>query len=223
MAVSNNQTNHDLTYRWIRLGAICGPLAILTYAVLILVPLPNFWGMLLVSAFGPLLGLASVGLYHFMALARKTMTLQIAVAANIIAIAIVTTMLIVQMSLNIRMERAIAKVSDPSVIESLKAIWRGVDSVQLGMDVAWDVFGVLGALLFAINMLWHPRLGKIIGMLGIVLALGLFVFNIYTFPTPPAEANLLDLGPLVALWYVVVSIMILFSLGWARKRLAETD
>jgi hypothetical protein len=223
MAVSNNQTNHDLTYRWIRLGAICGPLAILTYALLVLVPLPNFWGMLLVSAFGPLMGLASVGFYHFMASTRKTVTLQIAVVANIIAVACLTMMLIVQQSLNIRMENTIATVSDPAAVQSLKSIWIGVDSVQLGMDVAWDVFIVLGTLLFAINMLWHPRLGKIIGMLGIVLALGLFVFNIYTFPTPPAEANLLDLGPLVALWYVVVSIMILFSLGWARKRLAETD
>lgn len=223
MDVSNIQTSQDLTYRWIRLGAICGPLAIITYAALILINLPNFPAMLLVCAFGPLMGLASVGFYHFMASTRKTVTLQIAVVANIIAIACLTMMLIVQQSLNIRMERAIARVSDPAAIESLKSIWRSIDSVQLGMDVAWDVFIVLGTLLFAINMLWHPRLGKIIGTVGIILALGLFFLNIYTFPTPPANANLVDLGPLVALWYVAVSIMILFSLGWARKRLAESD
>lgn len=219
----NNQTSPNLAYRWIKLGAICGPLAVISYAALVFGKLPDFPAMLLVCAFGPFLGIASVGLYHFLALVRKTVTLQIAVVANIIGVSFVTMMLIVQASTNIRMEKAIAKVSDPAATDALKAIWRGVDSVQLGMDVAWDVFGVLGTLLFAINMLWHPRLGKIIGIVGIILAVGLFVFNIYTFPTPPGEANLIDLGPFVALWYVAVSIMILLSLGWARKTLGETD
>ncbi len=218
-----NQESRSLAYQWIRLGAICGPLAMITYALLIFVPLPNFLGMLLVSAFGPLVGIVSVGFYYFLASERKTVTLQIAAVAMIVAIGCLTMMLIVQQSLNIRMEKAIAKMSDPAAIESLKSVWRSIDSVQLGMDVTWDVFGALAILLFAVNMLRHPRLGKIIGVIGILLALGLLFFNLYTFPTPPGEADLIDLGPFAALWFVAVSIMILFSLGWAKKRLAEAS
>ena len=89
--------------------------------------------------------------------------------------------------------------------------------MQLGLDVAWDVFICLGTLLFALNMIRHPRLGRIIGIIGIALAVGLFALNIYTFPTPPGEAGLFDLGPFVSLWYLVVSIMVLSSLKWARE------
>jgi hypothetical protein len=215
----NDRSTRDAGYRWIKLGAICGLLVWFVYAALIFGQLPEPAAVTLVCAFGPLLGIASVGLYHFIAIAGRTVTLQIAAVANVIGGTLLTTMLLVQGSLNLRMEKAIAKAADPAASESLKAVWRGVDSVQLGLDVAWDVFIALGTLLFAFNMLRHPRLGKIIGILGILLAVGLFALNVYTFPTPPGEAGLIDLGPFAGLWYLVVAIIVLRSLGWARDKL----
>jgi len=44
--------------------------------------------------------------------------------------------------------------------------------------------------------------------------------NLATFPTPPAEAHLVDLGPAVGLWYLAVSIQMWRSLGWAKERSA---
>ena len=150
-----DQESRRLAYNWIRLGAICGPLAMITYALLIFVPLPNFLGMLLVSAFGPLLGIVSVGFYHFLASERKTMTLQIAPVAMIVAIGCLTMMLIVQLSLNIRMEKAIAKMSDPAAIESLKSVWRSIDSVQLGMDEGSRYYDGLNTFEFDIPQLMN--------------------------------------------------------------------
>ncbi len=83
-----------------------------------------------------------------------------------------------------------------------------VDAVQLGLDVAWDVFISLGTLLFALTMFKDPRFGWIIGSLGVLIAVALLVLNLLTFPIPPANQNLIDLGPLLGLWYLVVAILI---------------
>ena len=39
-----------------------------------------------------------------------------------------------------------------------------------------------------------------------LLAGGLLVLNMITFPTAPAEAGLMDLGPFVGLWMLVLFI-----------------
>jgi hypothetical protein len=70
-------------------------------------------------------------------------------------------------------------------------------------------------------MLTHPRFGKILGGLGALLAILLLGFNLYTFPIPPANANLIDFGPFVGLWYLIISIQTLRSLKWAERELAS--
>ena len=69
-------------------------------------------------------------------------------------------------------------------------------------------------------MLEHPRFGRIFGWTGMTTAVLLLAFNLYTFPMPPANSELIDLGPLVGLWYLVVSLQALRSLKWAREELA---
>jgi hypothetical protein len=44
-------------------------------------------------------------------------------------------------------------------------------------------------------------------------------FNLYTFPIPPANANLIDFGPFVGLWYLIISIQTLRSLTWVKNTL----
>jgi hypothetical protein len=91
----------------------------------------------------------------------------------------------------------------------LQAIW-------LGLDVAWDAYIGLGTVLFGVSMLLHPRFGRLFGASGIVLGLSLLVLNLYTFPTPPSNAGLVDLGPFLGLWYLAVSVQMWRSLGWAQ-------
>jgi hypothetical protein len=137
----------------------------------------------------------------------------------VIAGVIVTLMLLVQMSVAAYFREAMSEESSPA----LQATWQGVNQVQLGLDVAWDVFIGIGTLLFAVSVLGHPRLGRLFGGTGIVIAIGLLILNFATFPTPPAEAGSVDLGPLVGLWYLSVSIQVLRSLGWVEKRFLETS
>lgn len=210
-----------LTFTWIKVGAIAGIIACVIYPLMAAVEMPKQLTVACAAAFGPLLSLASVGLYHLLKLHQKTVTAQIAAAANVIAGSIVNMMLVVQLAIAYSMEGYLKSAEDAATQATLKWIHKIVDKVQLGLDVSWDVFISVGTLLIALNMLKHPRFGKILGGIGALLAVLLLGFNLYTFPTPPANAHLIDLGPFVGLWYLVVSIQALRSLKWVKKELAS--
>ncbi|MDZ7344029.1 MAG: hypothetical protein ONA90_05905 [candidate division KSB1 bacterium] len=208
-----------LTLTWIKLGAIAGVIACVVYAIMAAVDMPRVLTVAFAAAFGPLLSLASVGLYHLLKLHKKTVTAQIAAGANVVAGSIVNMMLIVQLAISISMQDYVDKATDAATKSTLELIWKAVDKVQLGLDVSWDVFIGIGTLLFAVNMLKHPRFGKILGGIGALLAVLLLGFNLYTFPIPPANADLIDFGPFVGLWYLIISIQMLRSLKWAKNAL----
>ena len=67
----------------------------------------------------------------------------------------------------------------------------------------------------------HPRFGLIFSATGILIAAALFAFNMATFPVPPANAGSVDLGPLIGLWFLVVTIQVFRSFGWADEALAN--
>ncbi len=198
-----------LDLQWIKLGGIFGLAAVTVYVIAVAVPLPDRGTTVFAACFGPLLSLASYSLYRLIALNRNSVSLQIAPVSNAIAGALLTAMLLVQLSV-----RAGGRASVDDFL------WTKFRRVDLGLDVAWDVYIVLGTFLFAWNMLRHPRFGRIFGGLGLGLAAGLGVLNFATFPTPPAYAGLVDLGPLVGLWYAAVSVQMLRSRNWAAVRLA---
>jgi hypothetical protein len=200
-----------LELQWIKLGGIFGLAAIAVYAALVAIPLPDAANAFFAASFGPLFSLASYGLYRLLLLIRHSVSLQIAPISNAIAGALVTAMLLVQLSV---------RTGGHGSLDDF--LWTKFRRVDLGLDVAWDVYGALGTLLFAWNMLHHPRFGRVFGVLGLVLAAALAVLNLATFPTPPANAGLLDLGPLVALWYVAASVQMLRSQNWAAVRITST-
>ena len=102
-----------------------------------------------------------------------------------------------------------------------RAAWSVVDQVQLGLDIVWDIYLCLSALLIAWNMRSHPRFGVIFSVTGVVIAGALFAFNMATFPVPPANAGSVDLGPLIGLWFLAVTIQVFRSFGWADMALAD--
>jgi uncharacterized membrane protein len=201
-----------LIKNWIVTGIVCGLLVSIIYPSLIMIPLPTLLQVILAMAFGPLLGISSVGLYHFLRLHQNSVSLNIAVVSNIIAGVFVTTMILVQL--------AIQSALPEGLDSSEKWIWNMVNQVQLGLDVVWDVFIFLGTLLFAICAWGHPKLGKIVSIAGIIIAVSLIVLNAYTFPVPPAESELIDLGPLVGIWYLAVTIIIIARLSWVKEKIS---
>ncbi len=201
-------TNNTIELRWVQLAIVLGIATSVVYPSLIFLPLPKLLTITFAALVGPFLGLASLGLYHFIRLNQPSVSAQLAAACNFIAGALFSTMLLVQLAVRFR-------VADQPVDRQVVAVW-------LGLDVAWDVYIALGTALFAWAMWSHPRLGRVFAVAGILIAVLLLALNLYTFPEPPGESNLIDLGPFVGLWYLAVSIQMWRSLNWVRQSLADT-
>jgi hypothetical protein len=211
-----NESN-GLVVTWAKVGVAAGFLACAVYPLLIVVPMPMVVTVALAAAFGPLLSVACLGLYHFIAAFRRTVSLQIAIVFIVVAGAIVNTMLVVQMTVREFMRTEVAGTADAESAHLLETAYLAADKVQLGLDVSWDFYVSVGTILLALNMLRHPRFGRVIGSLGVIIGAALLGFNLYTFPAPPAEAGSIDLGPLLGLWYLAVTIMLARCGGWRRK------
>ncbi len=82
----------------------------------------------------------------------------------------------------------------------------GLDHVHFGLDLSWDTFICLGTFLFGLAMLRRPGFGPVVGSAGMAIAVALYGVNFATFPEPPNESAI-DLGPLIGLWYAVVSVL----------------
>ena len=183
-------------YGWPRFGATAGLLGVASYIVMVAAPLPNRVAAFVAALFGPLLGVGCYGLSRLLAVHRKTVTAQLAGVFGMIAGALVNAMLMVQLAIHM----------PPS---KMGEVPRSLNLVHLGLDVSWDFYIGAATVLFGWNMLRHPRFGRILGALGLLAGGALLVLNFSTFPMPPGEAGSLDVGPLVALWYTVVSVQAL--------------
>jgi hypothetical protein len=177
----------------------------------------------LAAAFGPLLSVGALGQYHFIGAYRKTVSLQIAVLFWIIAGTILNTMLVVQMTVRDYWREAVAEAVDAESVGLLETAYLAADKVQLGLDISWDFYVAVGTILLAVNMVRHPRFGRVIGTAGILIGAALLGFNLATFPVPPAEAGSIDLGPALGLWGLVVAVMMARSIGWLREQGLQTD
>jgi hypothetical protein len=130
-------------------------------------------------------------------------------------------MMLVQLAVNMHMQKLMAATTDAVAKETFHQVWLAIDKIQLGLDVTWDFFGGVGTLLLAFAASRHPRFGLWFAGPGIALAAALLVLNFWTFPIPPGESSLIDLGPFVALWYLAMTIRAATSLKWVELRLQE--
>lgn len=198
--------------RWAGLGAFA------SYLAAAFVPLPEPVTLFLAFAFGPLFMVASLGLYRLLKLWKPTILVEIGFLFNVVATALVTLMLSVQQTSFAFHERF--KVADRGAVtdEQLRWIFKEVNAVLLGTDIAWDVFISLGTLCLAAAMWKHPVFGRILPAAGVVVAMLLLGFNLVWFPEPPADAGSIDFGPAVALWYIALAV----ALKVKNKRLEES-
>jgi hypothetical protein len=190
--------------QWHRLAVSCGLAAFISYFLAAFMPLPEKVSLILAFSFGPLFMLSSVGLYFLLQHWKDSINLRIAVLFNIVATAMVTMMLVVQLTSQSFHQQFKAADRGTVSAEQLKWIFNEVNSIQLGVDLAWDIFISIGTFFFALVMMKHPNMSKVISVLGIVFSVLLLTFNLAYFPEPPGEVGSIDFGPFVALWYMVL-------------------
>lgn len=76
-----------------------------------------------------------------------------------------------------------------------------VNSIQLGMDVAFDIFYSFGIMLISISLIIED-LKSLTGWYGILIAPTLLILNLYFFPLPPKESGMIDLGIFTLPWWL---------------------
>ncbi len=138
---------------------------------MVLVPLPRIPQLVLGASFGPALAAASVALTRILQARRRAPSLELAALFNVLAGALVTAMIIVQLAIRY----STAPAADEEVIAVLRPrLW----DIVLGLDVSFDVFIGLATLLYAVNMTRDPRFGRVIGgAIGIELARALKTYT----------------------------------------------
>lgn len=205
-----------LARNWVRNGMIALIIGDLAY-VFAAAPLglPHQVVLLFGFAFGPLLSLAFVGFYYFFSLHTKSVAIQASVIFGVIAGTVVNMMLVVQSAV---------RLTIPSEARAgLGLAWDGLNMIQLGLDVSWDIYLSAATMLLGIAMVAHPRFGKIWGGLTIAIGAALLVVNLVTFPIPTAAAGSIDLGPVMGIWYLMIAIRVLTSLKWVDQRIATGE
>ncbi len=195
--------------QWYKLNIYCGFSAFASYSLAAFVPLPDKIAIILAFAFGPLFMLSSVGLYYVLRNLKDSINLRIGVLFNVVATAMLTMMLVVQLTIQEFHQRFKVSLNDSISQEQLKWIFKEVNSVQLGMDVAWDIFISSGTFFFALAMFQIRQLNKIISAIGLVLSFLLLSYNLAYFPEPPSEAGSIDFGPFVSIWYLTLMVWLI--------------
>ncbi len=187
--------------RWVKVGIVGGFAASVLYPLALFAPFPVPVTAVLGSLLGPAIGVGSLGLYRLIRLHGPSVAAALGAVHNLIAGALLTAMVLVQLAVRARA---------PERIGDVVGIW-------LGLDVAWDVYIGLGTLAFGWAMRRHPRFGWWFAAPGLVLGFLVVALNLVSFPTPPANAGLFDVGPFVGLWYLASTIQAWRSLRWARE------
>jgi len=199
-----------LARQWVVFGLIAGLLGDAAYVASLVIagvsPEPSYVAFLLGAALGPGVSLGFVGLYYFISQHRNSPMLQAATLFGVSAGVIVNAMLVVQSALALGFEQ--------STKEALGQSWDVVWMIQQGLDVSWDIYLTLGMLLLGVAMWRHPRLGPVFGAITVLIGGSLLTLNLATFPSPPASAGMVDLGPLSGAWFAVLSLRALTSLRW---------
>lgn len=190
----------------VRLGIVAGFFTCFAYPLVAFLHLPMLATTALAACFGPALAVASFGLKGLLDLERPMVSSALGLLLNALGGVLFTAMALVQLAVG-------SLVSGEKISAPITSIW-------LGIGKAWDAYVGLGTICFALAMLRHPRFGRVFAFSGLAIAAGLLVLNFYTFPSPPADGGLIDPGPAIGLWYLVVTIQMWRSVTWAKRRVS---
>ena len=191
---------------WI--GTAVGAVSLLAYLNFAFgwVELSRRLSLVLAFSIGPAGIVGILGMTKRLAARHDKETLNVGAVFLIIAFSILTLMLTVQQALFAEYYKAALEIA-PENTSTLKQTYSLVNQVQLGADVAFDIFYCIGLLVVSRALLSVAGFPRLLGIYGIVSAVCLLGLNIWTFPVGPKYAGALDLGPASVLWWVGLIVL----------------
>ena len=95
--------------------------------------------------------------------------------------------------------------------EAWDRIYAGLNALDLGTDLAWDLFLGLWLLCIGVAMFRHSRLGARWAIPALALVPPFLAFNVAATPDPPV----VDLGPVIGMYFTILSVWVVW-LGTRR-------
>jgi len=190
---------------WASIATVVGVVAIFVYLMLAfgIAPVSDRLILILAFAIGPAIMAAMLELYAGLAPTHDGRLLRTATVFLVLGFATLTAMIVVQQAIFIGADASFYVDGELPAEETRRYVFMGLNMVQLGLDVTFDIFYSVGLILLGVIVYRSPEGGKILGGVAVVLAVALLALNIWTFPIPPSEAGLVDLGPATAIWWLV--------------------
>lgn len=187
-------------------GGIAGVAAVACYILAIALPWPETQlgtssALLVVSAWPILSIFYSYGLWSFVAAERESVCNRLAFVFAVTAFTTVLGMIVVQLAVGAGIGEA-ARGLDAATTNALR---RGLRMIDLGLDVAWDMLIGTTLILSGIAMRRRRGLGPGWGVPSILLGAALIVFNAATFPWPPGDRGLIDIGPIIGAFVMALA------------------
>ncbi len=163
--------------------------------------------LVLAFAIGPVAVWGTLAISENLVRVFGTFTLRVGTIFLVIGFALLTLMLTMQQAVFAEYQELLGDSASAQAPASLKESFALVNRVQLGADVAFDIFYSLGIILISIVIVRRHGFGRLVGIYGLVVASGLLALNIWYFPTPPAAAGSVDLGPATIVWWVGLFVL----------------
>jgi hypothetical protein len=193
--------------------------AVASYILAILIPwpasAPGRSGALLVASVWPILSIVYChGLANYIAVERDGTANRLAFLFAVAGFTIVLAMIVVQLAVN----GAIGEITaglDPS---TTRAIRRGLRMIDLGLDVAWDMLIGTALVFLGVAMGRRGGLGPAWAIPSAILGIALIALNAATFPWPPGDHGLVDIGPFVGIFVMALAARLaMLGRGQARR------
>jgi len=191
------------------LGGVLGLSILLAYLNFAFgwVMLSDRLSLVLAFAIGPVAVFGTLALSENLMRVFGTSTLRVGTIFLVIAFALLTLMLTMQQAIFAEYQQLLEATAEPKALASLEASFALVNQIQLGADVAFDIFYSLGIIFVSSVLVRSKGLERVIGAYGVLVGTGLLVLNLWFFPTPPAVAGSIDLGPATIVWWVALIVL----------------
>jgi hypothetical protein len=157
--------------------------------------------LLVVSAWPVLSIIYSYGLYSFVAAERESTANRLAFVFAVTAFTTVLAMIVVQLAVGAAIGEITKGLDEPATT----ALRRGLRMIDLGLDVAWDMLIGTALILSGMAMWRRSGLGPGWAIPSAVFGVALIVLNAATFPWPPGDRGLFDVGPFVGVFVMALA------------------
>ena len=191
------------------LGGVIGLVIILAYLNFAFgwVMLSQRLSLLLALAIGPVAAIGTLSLSETLSKFFDKPTIRLGSIFLVVGFAILTLMIAMQQAIFADYRQILDASGAAEPAAPLREAFSLVNHVQLGADVAFDIFYSIGVVFISSALVRGSGLARLIGAYGLLAGAALFALNIWYFPKPPAEMGSIDLGPATIAWWIALFVL----------------